>query len=408
MASSPGFQHFDRFAWHRSLQTTMPKIIKEVEDASRKNFQILALLEAAGRITTNHGGEGIQWPVKYRHHKAEGATGENTRNFTPQNLWKQGRMDYRGYEVTDSIKRREMLKNKGEPAIIKVVDGFAQRLRDSLIHELGPQFYINGDLPENERFWHGFLSLAKSNGNTIKSDAPYDGLRPADPADKIIAPEGKYADLQMDLGFYGGEQDSDAPWPESIQDSEYDFWSSLQVNLDSTSWEGTKDGEKLEKALRYGMTHAQRNSTQEEQVTNVWLDRSLFIDLKNFNDDRQTIEVAMGPTLVSLGFRNVMIFDGVEVSWEAAVPPGYGFGINLMCLELLALHEDLFTDEGGPEYDLATQSLNCVVSTLSNLKYKSPRNFCIWKPFTELDAELTFTFQFARREGFQFDERLHS
>jgi len=38
-----GFQNFDRFAWARSLHTTMPKLLREVEDTAKKNFQIMAL-----------------------------------------------------------------------------------------------------------------------------------------------------------------------------------------------------------------------------------------------------------------------------------------------------------------------------------------------------------------------------
>ena len=376
-----GFQTFDRFAWARSLHTTMPKLLREVEDAAKRNFQIMALLESAGRISLDHGGEGIEWEIKYKFHKAEGATGENTRNFTPTNLWKQAALDWRGYEVTDSIKRREMEKNKGEAAIIKVVDGFGERLRESLIEELGPQFYVDGEDAENERFWHGFQTLAQTNGQTINIDGS--GARAANAADKVFAPSGSYADLTMDLGTYGGSQPTTSPWPEDIADSQYDFWSPLQVVQDSSAWTGSTDGEKFEKALRYGITHGQRNSSLMGQMTNVWMDRGLFIDLKDHNDGRQTIEVKMGTSLLELGFRNVMMFDGVELSWEAACPVGYGFGINIQGLELLGLTSNLFEDEGGPEYDLHTQSLNAVVSTLSNLKYKSPRNFCVWKPVAD-------------------------
>lgn len=378
-----GFQNFDRFAWARSLQTTMPKLLREVEDAAKRNFQIMAALESAGRITTGHGGEGIQWPVRYKYHKAEGATGENARNFTPTNLWKQGALDWRGYEVTDSIKRREMEKNKGEAAIIKVIDGFAERLRESLLQELGPQFYVDGQDAENERFWHGFKTLAQTNGETFNVSGA--GARAANQADKVFVPNGTYADLNMAPGTYGGAQSTTAPWPEATADSQYDFWSPVQVVRDSTAFgDGSNPGADLEKALRYGITHAQRNSSMDGQITNVWMDRNLFIDLKDHNDGRQTIEVKMAPgSLVELGFRNVFMFDGVELSYETAVPVGYAFGVNLACMELMALTDMLFEDEGGPVYDINTQSLNAVVSTLSNIKYKSPRNFCVWKPFAD-------------------------
>ena len=159
----------------------------------------------------------------------------------------------------------------------------------------------------------------------------------------------------------------------------------MQIVKDSTAWSGSSDGAKLEKALRFGITHAQRNSTIDGQITNVFMDRSMFIDLKDHNDGRQTIEVTNSPgSLRELGFRNVMLFDGIELGFESAVPAGYAFGINLACMELLSLTDNLFEDEGGPQYDINTQSLNAVVSTLSNLKYKSPRNFVVWKPYSEV------------------------
>ena len=382
-----GFQNFDRFAWARSLHTTMPKLLREVEDTAKKNFQIMALLEAAGRISVGHGGEGIQWPVRYKNHKAVGATGENSRNFTPTNLFKSASLDFRGYEVTDSIKRREMEKNKGESAIIKVLDGFAERLKESLLQELAPQFYIDGEDPENERFWHGFKTLSRTNGQTLNIDGSGVRNKSADSGnvDKVAAPSGTYASLSCVLGNYGGAQDSSAPWPEATQDANFDFWSPLVVKRDSASFAGT-GGAQLEKAIRYGITHAQRNSTIDGQITNVFMDRNLFIDLKDNNDGRQTIEVKNAPgSLVELGFRNVFKFDGIELGFENAVPSGYAFGINLACMELMGLTSGgLFEDEGGPQYDINTQSMNAVVSTLSNIKYKSPRNFVVWKPASEI------------------------
>ena len=376
-----GFQAYDQFSWARSLHTTMPDLLREVEDAAKKNYQCMAMMEAAGRITTGHSGEGILWPVRFKNHKAEGATGENSRNFTPTNLYKQAALGYRGYEVTDSIKRREMEKNKGEPAIIKVVESFGERLRESLMQELGPQFYIDGEDADNERFWHGWRTLSQTSGETFNVDGS--GPQSKDAGDKVAVPSGSYAGLNMAPGTYGGAQhDSSIPWPEGTQDPQYDFWSPVIVQRDSTAFDDSSDpaGLILERALRYGITHGERNSTLDGQITNAILDRSLFIDLKNNNDGRQTVEVKMAPgSLLELGFRNVFMFDGVEVSYEAAVPAGYGFGINLACMELMSLTDNLFEDEGGPQYDINTQSLNAVVSTLSNLKYKSPRNFCVWK-----------------------------
>jgi hypothetical protein len=379
MANS--FQGFDRFSWQRSLTTSLPKLLKDIEDATKRNHALMALMDQAGRISTGHGGEGLQWVVKYKDHATQAATGENARSFVAQSLFKTGNLDWRGYECVDSIKRRELEKNKGESAIVKVVDQFAERIKSSLMEGLASQWFVDGEHADNERFWHGLKTLAQSNGQTLTLDTNV--ARTANAADKVIAPYGSYGGINMGLGYYGGAQTAATSWPEATADKQYDFWSSLQVVTDSTAFSGSTAGAKMEQAIRYGITHAQRNSSIDGQITNVMLDRNKYIELKDHNDGRQTIEVTNAPgSLRELGFLNSYRFDGVEVSYENSVPVGYGFGINLACMELMGLTESLFDAEGGPQYDLATQSLNCVVSTLSNIKYKSPRNFVVWKPLS--------------------------
>jgi hypothetical protein len=56
------------------------------------------------------------------------------------------------------------------------------------------------------------------------------------------------------------------------------------------------------------------------------------------------------------------------------VPTGVGYGLNYNLCELRSMYGQLLKSE-GPEYDIDTQSYKAVVSTLSNFKWKSPRNF---------------------------------
>lgn len=378
-------QGFDHYAWERSMATTMWELRREVEDASMKNYQMLALLEAAGRVTLNHGGEGFSWDVQYRRHKGEGATGENARNFTPTNLWKKAVLEWRGFEVTDSIKRREVEKNKGEAAIIKVMDGFTDRLKASIMQELGPMFYMKGHLTANRKFWHGLGTMQQWSTQTINISTG--AARTANQADVIAIPSGNYAGLNMLLGNYGGAMvDSTVAWPNGACDPQYDFWTPCAVIHDSNAWTGSTNGEKLQQAMRYAIVHGQRNSDQNGQMTNFTLDRSMFIDFANFQSTKETIEVTntSAVTLKSLGFRNVINFDGVEVSWEAGTPFSYGYGWNIQNIELCGLTGNLFETE-GPEYDIRTQAFNAVVSTLSNLKFRSPRNFALLVPFADID-----------------------
>jgi len=126
--------------------------------------------------------------------------------------------------------------------------------------------------------------------------------------------------------------------------------------------------------MRFAIIHAQRNSSQNGQITNIMLARDLYMELLNLIDEKERIQITSEHQLRALGFKNTVNFDGIEVSWELAVPSGIGYGLNYDNIELKSMDESLLRSE-GPEYDIHSQSFNAVVSTLSNLKFSSPRNF---------------------------------
>jgi hypothetical protein len=202
--------------------------------------------------------------------------------------------------------------------------------------------------------------------------------RSANAADIVGYPNDTYAGLSTVLGNYGGENESSQYWPDGISDAEYDFWSPLVVNYTTThadlpsttqTWAGQGD-----EAMRYAIINAQRNTSKNGQITNILLARDLYMGLLNIIDDKERIQISSEQSLRALGFKNVLNFDGIEVSWEAAIASGVGYGINYDNMELKSMDESLLRSE-GPEYDIHSQSFNAVVSTLSNLKFSSPRNF---------------------------------
>ena len=144
-------------------------------------------------------------------------------------------------------------------------------------------------------------------------------------------------------------------------------------NTDISSSTDTWAGQGLE-ILRYGIINCQRNVSMEGQITNILLARDLYRACLDALDDKEQINITSETGLRALGFKNVFMYDGVEVSWEVAVPSGVGYGINYNCMELKSMDSQLLRVE-GPEYDMDTQSFNAVVSTLSNLKFSTPRNF---------------------------------
>jgi hypothetical protein len=380
------YKGFNPVAFARTSSTTLAKHITQLEDAFMRNFQMGALLEAAGRVNFNNGGEGFDWPVQYRIQNVEGNTGETQRNFARRNLFKVANQEYRGYQVTDSMYYREFRANRGPEGIVKVYDQFVERLDTSLRQALGTEFYVDGSATGNEQSWHGLNSmfLPATAMETLDSDAGSIGTfteRAANVLDIAGYPDGNYAGIDVELGAFGGEQDSTAHWPNSVADPEADFWTPLVVNYTTShadlpsgtnTWAGQGD-----EALRWGIIHGQRNTNVDGPMTNIFLSRDLYMGLLNLLDDKEEVQVTSEYSLRSFGFKNVLNFDGIEVSWETAVPVATGFGINYNCIELKSMDDTLLRPE-GPEYDIHSQAFNAVVSTLSNLKFKSPRNFVKW------------------------------
>jgi hypothetical protein len=363
--------------WARAANTTLAKYMRDVENDILRNFQMLALLESNGRVTYNNGGRGFTWPIQFKLHRVEGNTGETVRQFSRVNLWKWANLDYRGYQVTDAIYNRELLENRGQEGVIKIWDGFVDRLQQSLRQGLATEPYIDGNATGNETSWHGLESIFGINGTINVSTG---AQRTATAADYVGYPSDTYAGLSTILGNYGGENESAAVWPDGVADPEYDFWSPLVVNAKSSAFSGTGHtfADQGDEAIRFANIHSQRNTLTNGQVTNAFLSRDFFYSFLNLIDGKERILVSRGGEngLTSLGFKNVVQFDGIDISWEAAIPSATAYGINLANIELMSMDDTLFRPE-GPEYDLRQQSYIAVVSTLSNLKFASPRNF--WK-----------------------------
>jgi hypothetical protein len=368
------YQGFSATDFARSASTTLARHIREQEDAWVKNYQMGALLEANGRVFYNLGGRGFDWPVQFRLHNLEANTGETPRAFGRTNLWKTAQLSYRGYQATDAMYYREFLENKGEEGIVKVFDGFVTRLEQSVKQGLGPEYYVDGAASGNTNSWHGFESLFGTITQTYNISTG--AAQTAAVADVAGVPTATYAAISTVPGNYGGENETSQVWPLGVADPHYDFWSPLVVNYPSSVFSATATwSANCVEALRYAIIHSQRNSSKDGQITNAVLSRDLYYGLLNRVDNAEQINIMRNQEngLVALGFKNVINFDGIDVSWEAAVPTAVGYGYNLQSIRLNSMDESLFRSE-GPDYDLNSQAFLAVVSTLSNLQFSSPRN----------------------------------
>lgn len=368
-------QGFSNTDWARAAQTTLARYVGDVEQTVLRQYAMGALLESRGRLEYNCTGRGLIWPVQYKLHDVQQHTGEGTRNFVRKNLWKEAFLEMRGYQVTDQITYKEVKQNSGPEGLVKVWNGFTDRLQQSLRQGLAPEYYVDGGAAGNTTSWHGLESMFAINGTVNSSTG---AQRSANAADFVAYPDDTYAGIDTELGTYGGGNESGSVWPNGIADSEYDFWTPLVVNTTCTGFSPTTHtwAAQGDEAMRFAILHSNRNSNAAGQISQIFLNRTLYMELMNLLDGKEQINVNRvgAEGLVSLGFRNTIIFDGVEVTYENAVPSGVGYGVAIDAIDLKSMDSTLFRVE-GPEYDMREEAYIAAVSTLSNLKFQSPRNF---------------------------------
>ena len=380
-----GYLGYTNTPFARQAHTTLAKHIRDVEQAMLRKYVLGALLESRGRILYNQGGEGFDWPVEYKLHRVAGNTGETQRNWERVNLWQKAYLEYRGYQATDQIFKKGFLANRGEQAIVNIFDGLTDRLERSLKQGLGPEYYRDGNAAGAETSWHGLDTMFQNTG-TIDTTATTAATRAKNAADIHAWPTGTYAGLTTTLGNYGGANETGVLWPYGVADSHYDFYTPLLIVSDTThadipastdTWSGQGD-----ELIRYALTHAGRNQLSEGEMSNFVLDRVLFFQFKNLIDDKERIMVSSELELRSLGFKNSIEFDGAEITAEHACTANAAYGFTPESVEMRCMDASMF-DVEGPEYDIDSQSYKAVVSTLSNLKFTSPRGFAKIAPLAD-------------------------
>lgn len=365
--------------WARTIGTTLVLHLKEEELATFRKYKVFALLEGSGRVAMNQGGRGFDWEVRYRNQPVTSNTGESARVFARHNLWQRANLPYRGYSVTDMVTKREMLENRGVSQLIDVAGKMASRLQESMQEQLGQEIYVDGNLPGNENRWHGLESIFGVNGSVNIDDGSHEATARAE--DPFLWPEDIYAGLSTELGALGGAQREAGSWPYVPVDPEYDYYSPLVVNYNSSFFGGetTSWKDQCIEAIREGVQHAKRNDTKESQIDLVLLNRKLYIDFLNRLDSRERAIVTKTAGLKSYGFGDVVEMDGIEVSTEYAIPSDTGYALSIGNMEMKCMEGQLMTGE-GPYYNEELQAHRYAVSVLANMKFKSPRNFVKFSP----------------------------
>lgn len=352
--------------WSRVVNTTIHEYVKGEETNILRNRKMLALMKSRGRITFNHAGDKIVKRVRYKRAPMIGYTDGDTLTFSRRDRWKTTELDWRGYSVTDAMTKKERLMNKSKEAIIDIYADVGKALMDDIDDQFGEEFYIDGNATGNTKRIHGIESFF--------------GAGSVSPNGYIAFPSDTYANLKTDLGNYGGswaQSGGNTTWPTNTGDAHYDFWSPLIVSYTNASFAASSDtwANNCVEAMRFGIIKATKNRTKKGKLDYITLNDELYRQYLGAIDGKQQIFVTPNSgeeaNLISLGFKDVTYFDGVEVTYEYGMPATTGYGLNIDYLELMSLQGQLFVVE-GPDYDSQTKSWRTSVDFFGNM-WSNPR-----------------------------------
>lgn len=354
--------------WARIVNTTIHKYIRDVEVNVLRNRKLLALLQKKGRITFNHSGDQLDWKVRYKQISMTGYADMDTLTFSRNNRWKTANLDWRGYAATDAMTKRETLLNKNTEAIVKVYSEIATNLMEDMEEQFGEELYIDGNATGNSKRIHGLESFLGDTGS--EASAGY-----------IYPPSDTYAGLSTTLGNYGGNWStvsSNVNWPSGTGDAHYDFWSPLIVRYTSNSWSASTKTwpNTCREVLRYAIIKGRRNKGKKGMLDLTLLENELYRQFEEKLESNERLVITRGEDLGlwSLGFKDVINFEGCDVTYEYGVPTNIGYGICTDAMELCSLQKTLFVPE-GPHFDPASQTWRFSIDFFGNLKVSSPRNF---------------------------------
>jgi hypothetical protein len=358
-------------SWARIVNTTITNYLRDTQPAILRNRVLTGLLDKKGRYSFNNSGADFEWKIHYRRYQANPYEDYGLTVFTRKDRIKSPRLDWRSYEINDSVSDWEKLKNRGTEAIVKSFENMGKSLADDFAEFWATELYVDGNAAGNENRIHGVGSF---HGNT-----PVAGQKFANPNDT-------YAGLATNLGTYGG---SGPNWPDGKVDYNYDFFSPVVINYIAAPPTGFSNATPSWKnncieALRYGISASQRDNRKDVKLDVILMGSSMYRDFLSQLDSKERIQIQRGEMndVVALGFTESVNFEGVPITWEVGCGDGdttKAFGFTVSQMEIMCMNDQLFKmGSEYPYYDPSRKSYVVSVDFYGNAKFQSPRHFPLW------------------------------
>lgn len=352
--------------WAIELNQALPRMNKEVIDATIQRRLWLSMAQARGNVKTGVDGSfASKTPIDYKAVPVATFSESSKPNYAPRDYIRWTENGWKGFMATDAMAYAEYLKiGKSKEAVLNRYNRIIPKLYRGLMDFLGLQIYANSNASGHEDDFDGLETACGAGTCTA--------------ADLIAAPSGTYQGLSTTVAQSGTwSSDLTTPpnaslatdWPDGSGSPDYPYRSPKLVNYSSNNW-GT------------GLTTWEANCQRAIRRSATWLKSTAGGDgngrsllgmfsselLDGFKNSLTASKMTLSPhkEAEDLGFSDVLNFEGVAAQSEYGCPAGTGYIQDMDDVILEFLTSEMI-EQHGPwqESDLVYKW--CAL-TLGNMK----------------------------------------
>lgn len=353
-----------------AIKNTAPKYLQGVTDQTVRNRFLLAYLEREGRILYNENAPQHVWLVKVREPEVENGGGGSPVVFKTHDTHEQLSISHAQMQATNALDHKTYLINKSPTQIANLTETLLKDLTTTITRKIGDSLY--SDNSSDASLITGIRSIMQPHASTAATDLV-----------AIPSATATYGGKLLKLGAFGGRwSNNGAPyfssvaandWPEGNGDPNYDALSPKMWQYTGSWTNGTNswatNGERILRRSRItmeslgglGMTPTLHLLAPDLYAT--------FLDSLVSRERLQVSDYAK-----SLGFPNVLQFEGAMLEKDYSCPAGRGYGINPAEMALYSMTDQLFFID-GPEWSIHAQAFVMLVGFIGNVRW-NPKHFC--------------------------------
>jgi hypothetical protein len=362
--------------------TTIPKWIRQVENQMLRASYFFDRILKAGRVIKGESGPELIWDLKIRLPEVTPWTNHADISFEPTNKHIQMRTGWRGYKCTEAMSMMDQEINKGDQAIVRLIQDKSNDLKAAMNQNLQGECYKSGSSAGRTDRYHGLETGLGAGTVTV--------------ADKIAAPSGTYANVSTVLAAQGGTWSDTLgtpnnaslsnDWPDGSGDPDYDCNTPKLVNTGATAWDT-------------GSNAHEDNLFRAISQTQAWLTTLGGADGKpdlcvmdgwSFQRMRENTEAKMRlqapvPSSTDIGLVGAdgrVYLDGLEIRPDFWCPITTAYMFNMSQVSIHSLFSEGLLRSKGP-VELAEKAFSSVwaLFTLGNIRYRSMKHFAKLYPY---------------------------